>query len=316
MKLVTLGAKLCRFWAKNNDTIELIVGTALVAGGTVALIKSADDISDVNEEVRQRKEFIKEVDQEENGWEEAGETRGHYVRETVKTAAVGYTKSAGIGVGLIVGGEVLQAISHATLANKLTAVAASLATVSTKFADYRQNVVEDQGEEKDFQYLTGATMESVELKKDGTIVKTSTPIHTDTKNRYIPHSFFFDEANVNYSKINQANYEFLSSCENQVNNMLALREDLTENDIRFVVGAPKTKAGAAAGVKFYNKDGSKNYISFGMERNTSQAKAFRNGTEPSFLVEIMYTDSPDPALRTKWWPISDNIIAEVDWELC
>jgi hypothetical protein len=313
---------LSKFWAKNNDKIELIGGMIGVAAGAAALIVKAEDIADVTEELKQRIDFVKEVDAEENGWAEAGEDRSHYIRETVKTATVGYGKSAGIGVGLIVAGEIAQGVSHATVTKKLVtattnlaAVSASLAGVSSTLANYRQRVIEDQGAEKDYQYLTGGTMETVEVKKDGTIVKTSTPIHTDATNVYIPHSFFFDEANVNWTKTPQANYDFLCSCENQINNMLTMRDVLTENDIRFVPGANRTKAGAAAGARAFNKDGGRNYISFGMERDTAQAKAFRNGTEPSFFVEIMYTDSPDPALRTKWWPISDNVLAESDWEL-
>lgn len=305
-----------KFWLKNNDKIEFVAGVTAVAVGTFVLIKSAEKINDVTTEVKQRNDFVKEVDKEQNGWEEAGEDRGRYIRETVKIATVGYVKSAGLGVGLIAGGEVLQGISHATLTNKLGTVAASLAGVSTSFAKYRERVVEDQGQDKDYQYLTGGTMEVVEMKKDGTVVKTSIPVHKDTTNVYIPHSFFFDESNINWTDVPQANYDFLCSCETQINNMLSMRDFLTENDIRFVPGAPRTKAGAAAGAKYLNKDKTKNYISFGMEKNTEQAKAFRNGTETNFLVEIMYTDAADPAMRTKWWPISDNILNDTDWELC
>lgn len=286
------------FWAKNNDKIEFVAGVALVAVGTGVLIHDAEKISDAKAEVQSKINYIHDIDESEEGWAEEETTRGKAVADVAKTAVVEYTKAAWKGVGLIAAGEVLQGVSHATVTQKLTSVSASLAAVSTSFANYRKNVVEDQGEEKDYEYLVGPTMKSVELKKDGTVVETTTPIHTDTTKCYIPHSFFFDESNINWQDSDEANREFLRRVETFVNQKLSVRQFMTENEIRDMIGAPRTKAGQAAGVRYQNMDGTLNQIRF---------KKVNPESDKNYLIVIEYSDGKS---------ISDNILDDTDWELC
>lgn len=291
--------------AKNNDKIEFVAGAICVGLGTASLIKSSEKIAEVKRDISERNDFIKTVDKEENGWEEAGQRRRDYVAETFKEAVVGYTKAAGPGVVLIVGGEVLQGISHVTLSHKFSAVSASLAGVSAKFADYRKAVVADQGEEKDYEYMVGPSMKTVEVKKDGTVIEKTTPINNDNNRVYIPHSFFFDETNINHESNATANRDFLETRLAYVNQALSVKRFMTENDIRKYFDAPLTIAGQAAGVRYENPDGTTNQISIGIERNNEAAQRFRDGLEPSFLVIIQYSDGS---------PISDNILEDTDWE--
>lgn len=286
------------FWAKNNDKIEFVAGVALVAVGTGVLIHDAEKISDAKAEVQSKINYIHDIDESEEGWAEEETTRGKAVADVAKTAVVEYTKATWKGVGLIAAGEVLQGVSHATVTQKLTSVSASLAAVSTSFANYRKNVVEDQGEEKDYEYLVGPTMKSVELKKDGTVVETTTPIHTDTTKCYIPHSFFFDESNINWQDSDEANREFLRRVETFVNQKLSVRQFMTENEIRDMIGAPRTKAGQAAGVRYQNMDGTLNQI---------RLKKVNPESDKNYLIVIEYSDGKS---------ISDNILDDTDWELC
>lgn len=286
------------FWAKNNDKIEFVAGVALVAVGTGVLIHDAEKISDAKAEVQSKINYIHDIDESEEGWAEEETTRGKAVADVAKTAVVEYTKAAWKGVGLIAAGEVLQGVSHATVTQKLTSVSASLAAVSTSFANYRKNVVEDQGEEKDYEYLVGPTMKSVELKKDGTVVETTTPIHTDTTKCYIPHSFFFDESNINWQDSDEANREFLRRVETFVNQKLSVRQFMSENEIRDMIGAPRTKAGQAAGVRYQNMDGTLNQI---------RLKQVNPESDKNYLIVIEYSDGKS---------ISDNILDDTDWELC
>lgn len=286
------------FWAKNNDKIEFVAGVALVAVGTGVLIHDAEKISDAKAEVQSKINYIHDIDESEEGWAEEETTRGKAVADVAKTAVVEYTKATWKGVGLIAAGEVLQGVSHATVTQKLTSVSASLAAVSTSFANYRKNVVEDQGEEKDYEYLVGPTMKSVELKKDGTVVETTTPIHTDTTKCYIPHSFFFDESNINWQDSDEANREFLRRVETFVNQKLSVRQFMTENEIRDMIGAPRTKAGQAAGVRYQNMDGTLNQI---------RLKQVNPESDKNYLIVIEYSDGKS---------ISDNILDDTDWELC
>lgn len=296
----------CIHWvSKKNDKIEFVAGVVLVGLGTASLIKSSEKIADVKRDISERNEFIKTVDKEENGWEEAGQKRRDYVAETLKEAVVGYAKAAGPGVVLIVGGEVLQGVSHVTLSHKFSAVSASLAGVSAKFADYRKAVVEDQGEEKDYEYMVGPSVKTVEVKKDGTVIEKTIPINNDNKRVYIPHSFMFDESNINWENNAVANRDFLETRLAFVNQALSVKRFMTENDIRKYFDAPITIAGQAAGVRYENPDGSTNQISIGLDRNNDAVQRFKDGLETNFLVIIQYSDGS---------PISDNILDDTDWE--
>ena len=286
------------FWLKNNDKIEFVAGVAAVIAGTVVLIHDAEKIADAKSEVQGKLDYIHDIDKSEEGWAEEETTRGKAITDVAKTAVVEYTKATWKGIGLITAGEVLQGISHATVTQKLTSVSASLAAVSTSFANYRKNVVEDQGIEKDNEYLVGPTMKSVELKKDGTVVETTTPIHTDAINRYIPHSFFFDESNVNWQDSDQANNDFINRVQTFLNQKLSVVRFMTENEIRDFFGAPRTKAGQAAGARYQNLDGTLNQI---------RVRKLNPDSDKNYLLIIEYSDGK---------PISDNILDDTDWELC
>lgn len=293
---------LAHFWAKNNDKIEMAAGMAAVGAGTVLLIKNSGKIADVTEEYKYRMSYA-EYNDDKPDEEEKKEVK----KAAIKEAAVGYVKTVGPGVGLIVAGEVLQGISHATLTQKLTTVSASLATVGAAFDRYRQNVVADQGAEKDYEYMVGPVSKTVEVKQDGTVVETTTPVHAagDPKFNYIPHSFMFDESCEEWTDNPTVNREFLERRLVFINQALDAKEYLTENEMRAFFNLPPTIAGQAAGAKRHEKDGSLNTISIGIEAMTEAAQRFRDGIEPSFLAIFQYADGR---------PIENNILDDVDWE--
>lgn len=293
-----LGGSAAHFWAKNNDKIEFIAGAALVAIGTGVLIHDAEKIVDAKTEVEGKLRYIRDVDESEEGWKEEEITRGKATGDAAKTAVVEYTKACWKGVGLVAAGEVLQTISHATVTEKLVSVSASLASVSAGFANYRKNVIEDQGEEKDYEYMVGPMMKSVEMKQDGTVIETTIPVHPNATNRYIPHSFFFDESNINWEDSDEANNEFISRIESFVNQKLSVVQYMTENDIRDFIKAPRTQAGQAAGVKYTNSDGTLNQIRF---------RKLNPDSDKNYLLIIEYSDGR---------AISDNILDDTDWEMC
>ena len=102
---------------------------------------------------------------DEAGWSEMDETRKHFIIRTTKEHAVGYIKAAGPGVAFIAAGEVLQGLSHATLARRYQAVNTALAGTAAAFSNYRERVRKDQGPEKDYEYLTGGKVVTVEMEK-------------------------------------------------------------------------------------------------------------------------------------------------------
>lgn len=295
---------------KHASTIEFVAGCAAVVGGTVLLVKSANDIADVNNQVEDHKRHLKEIDEDEDGWEGMAETRGQYIRRCFVQDTVDYTKAIWKAAGLMAIGITMFGLSHATLTKQLKAVSASLAATSLSYSQYRQRVREDVGEEKDYQYLTGSCAKTVEVKKDGTVIETTIPINDNPDKCYIPHSYMFDEHNINWSEDPEHNKYFLERGLAAVNRRLEDDGFIFENDIWKLIGADAcdmTMAGQCAGAHYKNADGTTNKISFGIERNNPNAKAFRDGNEPSFFIILQYSDGRS---------IDDDLFQYVNLKAC
>lgn len=255
-KSIMRAANIALLWTKANaDTIMLVGGMASVGVGTGLLIKNADKIAEVKERAREDKEELKEVDADEAGWSEMDETRKHFILRTTKEHAIGYIKAAGPGVAFIAAGEVLQGLSHATLARRYQAVNTALAGTAAAFSNYRERVRKDQGPEKDYEYLTGGSVVTVEMEKDGTVTTKEVPVHKigDAQKVYIPHSFwikdkkdFFDHYSDN-GNINLAIDDIRRSI-SWSNEKLQADGYIFENQIREYCQLPKTMAGQSAGV--------------------------------------------------------------------
>ena len=98
------------------------------------------------------------------------------------------------------------------------------------------------------------------------------------------HSFLFDETNKNYDKRGFSNLEFLEDHERWINERLWYEGFLYENDIRRDVDAPIDPEADGWGITAVDENGNRNYISYGIHKNTERAEAFRDGSEKSFLI--------------------------------
>lgn len=315
--LTKLGNQALFFVKKNRATIELVAGASLVTIGTGLLIHDANDIALVNNEVAYDKNFIKEIDKaiadgkktgDKTSWvEETGKTKVSYVTHSIVHNGLGYAKTAGRGVACVGAGLGLISLSHVDMTKQLQTMSAVAAANALQFAEYRKNVVADAGEEKDYQYLTGGVTKTVEVKEDGTVVETTTPINSEQK-CYL--NTFFIDASSNYIGVPVHDLKWLQDSLTCVNNALHARGVLTGNEIRKCFGMGPTVAGQASGAFAQNKDGSLNYISIGLESNDSATQRFLNGDEKNFLVRLKYSDGRP--LETNIF--ADTRIHELGWE--
>lgn len=266
------------FLWENRSNIEFVVGTGLVIGGTCVIISKAEEAVEVKREMEFK---IKEIElaDESDGWENPSD-RTKACFKMAKDTAIGYTKAYGLGIGMEVGGMVLQGISKVTDRREIAAKATALSCLAAQFAAYRQNVIDEQGEEADERYLLGKPEVEVVTNENGEhAVKEKVTSIPD-------HSFLFDETNDHFEKEGFMNYDFLDDHERWLNEKLYTRGYLTENEIREEVDAPISIAAADGdwGITAFDDEGNRNYISFGINKNTERAKKFRDGTEKSFLV--------------------------------
>ena len=277
---------------KNRAKIETIAGMTLIAVGTGVIISKAKQAADVSYEIESMYDDIHKRDAV-NDWESKKE-RSKEVRGVLKYATVNYTKTYWLGITLEVGGLVLIAISDITQAKELSATSALLATTSAAFSNYRQRVIADQGEEKDQEYLLGPQFTTVDVMPDGTIIQTTNPLENPNAEAGLPpHCFFFDEYNCldTWEKDPQLNRKFLEDHQRWLNQRLWTEGFLFENDIRRDLGAPIVKSGWTSGIFAEDKDGNRNYITLGLDAKNPAAQRFRDGIEPSILIQMNVEDN-------------------------
>lgn len=292
---------------QDRAVIELISGNVMNGVGAYLFVKSADDIAEVNQMVRDNKEELSVIDNDPSGWSEMDETRNHYIFRTTAEAAKGYVKSTWLPVSCIVVGTGLCDISAATLGNQvaqLTTVATSLATA---FTTYRQRVVSDQGEAKDLEYLTGAKVEEKEVvNEDGTIDKVleATDISGVDQNDVFG-GFMFDEAhNANFVKGNcEHTLNWLFGGINAIDIRLQQDGQMTLNEMLDCFGADPTVEGQIGGAFLYDKNSNKRTVRL----NPAFLEAVNNGERADCfcLLEYAPLDGHGPGE-----PLDRNILTD------
>ena len=137
-----------------RSNIEFVAGNLMVVGGTAMIMTKAEDAVEVKHEYEFAKKSI-ELKDENNDWENEKERKKECF-DAAKNAAVGYAKCYGPGLAVEAGGLVLMAISKATDRKELAVTSAALASTAMEFANYRQKVRDEFGDEKDEQLYLGS----------------------------------------------------------------------------------------------------------------------------------------------------------------
>lgn len=289
--LKVLGAKAYR----NRSTIETIAGLTCFALGTGFIIKNAKEAVKVSCDLEEKFDAIHKKDAT-NAWVDKKE-RSKEVRSTLMYGVKGYTKAYWLGVTFELIGGTLVAVSDITQAKELSATSALLATTSATLSAIKERVIADQGEEKWQEYLLGPQFETVDVMPDGTIIQTTKPVENPNASAGLPpHCFFFDESNFNWEKDPYMNKKFLEDHERWLDQRLDKEEFLFENDIRRDIGAELTMAGWTSGILKWKIDPVtgervRNYFSFGLDAKNPAAQRFRDGVEPTILLQPNVEDN-------------------------
>ena len=285
---------------KHRAQIAFVAGGIATIVGSKMIINNAEAIAEVNDLVKKDRETYKEINEKgKEGWEIQGESKIHYILGTGINHAVGYAKTAGPGLAVIAVGYGLAGYALKTTTDDLIAVSAQAAATAQLFAAYRKRVMEDQGIEKDREYLTGQKIVSTYTDENGQV--TTVEDHYSDGSVYIPHSFMFDETHRDWTRSNMVNKDTADTWLRIINHELAIRQFLTENDMRDICHAPRTKVGNTAGVRYQNPDGTTNAVEF----DKGALIPFLDGVEPSGLFIFQYADGRS---------IEDNIMMDINWE--
>lgn len=298
LQTVKTGLSIAKGWTVKHSP-EILLGTSIAAGigATVSGCIAVKKMEKVNQK---HKEALDILHRDYEGKEETPEYRrsvtkeyGRYGLDIVKTwsPCVGFTAlsiTTAMGSFKIINGRLIKAEMAFTGLSKF-------------IEQYRDNVIEDQGEEKDLYYATnGALKKKAELQaagkykekdhKPGELVKKQEDIIIRKADNSVFHYDFFED-NVKWSRYSSTpyyNYTLLCEAETLFQHKLEDNGMLLLDDVYNYLGLDMSKLHAerAEGrtygwtLDMYAEHGmpNDNRVSFGvLEYNDTQHKLFRNG---------------------------------------
>lgn len=177
--------------------------------------------------------------------------------------------------------------AHGILKKRNAGLAAAYATVDRAFKDYRKRVVEDQGEEKDFEYLHGVEeREIVEEGKNGPEVKTIKGLDADKLSKKgSMYARVFDDRNENWNPVPTNRLFHITSVEKMFNDLLIDRGYVFLNEIYDAMGFEQTPEGQLVGW-VRNSEGDNKIIMTIWENGVHEGKEWIRGNRDSILVDF------------------------------
>lgn len=181
------------------------------------------------------------------------------------------------GPAIIVGGLAFAALtgSHRILTKRNAALTAAYAVIDKSFKEYRERVVDDQGVDKDREYLKGIVTKKVsETSEDG---KSVTVSEKKTQTGLSPYGVFFHEGNPNWTSRPEMNLLFLRGNQTYLNDLFQAKGYLFLSDVYDALGFEQTKASRIVGWHKDSKNGD-NAIDFGIFEDSQALRVWEYAT--------------------------------------
>ena len=299
-KLTCMGNKIVKFGSTGLFTIKkyspeifMVVGVGGVIAGTILACKATLKAPQI---IREHQEMINAIDEAKNinsekyGNDQARQDKALTFLNTGKSFIFLYAGSATvmtIGLSLLVGSSII-------LKKRNLAIGAAYALMEKSFTKYRNRVISELGEDKDFHFNYGTEYETLteetvdetgkkkKVKKQVQVLKNGNDASMysrifeeqvyDTNGGYTGSSQWSPNGDYNMTNLVLKN--------GWANEHLRARGYLFLNDVYEELGFPRTKAGQMVGWKWQG-DGD-NYVSFGPEidaviNKTPGYLAYRDG---------------------------------------
>lgn len=221
-------------------------------------------------------------------------SKEHMQRDTVKRYGktcfrLGRVYAPGIGFTVLGVGFFFAAYRVLKIRNAQLIVACE--TIANSFMNYRQRVIEDYGEETDYNYIHGIRSEEVdriETQENGKKKKVKETQLVGDGKLTSPYSRFFDESSKYWRSNSDVNLLFLKTQERWANDLLKKRRSgaVFLNEVLEMLDIPPCPTGQFVG---WLRDGDGDgYIDFGIfDQNGSVAdRRFVNGYEDVILLDF------------------------------
>ena len=222
--LAKLGAK-GLVLKKHAPDILLATGIASIGGGVVMACKATIKAETVMEERHAKLETVKEALEAQTSGDvaysqkEADEDVKLINAQTAIEVARLYIPAG----GLLMLGVLNVVAAHNVQRNRLAALAAGYNGLLVSFAEYRSRVVEDQGADKDLEYLYGTVdAEVLEVKTvKGKEKQDIVPVKALDKANLSIYARVFDDGNPEWTKDPTYNLHFLKTQQTVANQIFA-----------------------------------------------------------------------------------------------
>lgn len=181
--------------------------------------------------------------------------------------------------------------AHNIMSKRNVALLAAYKASEEAFNNYRENVKEELGEEKDRQFLYGlqkTKVEEIVTDDKGKEKKVKKEVMKSNGRIASQYARFFDETNRNWNRNPEANRHFIAMVQNQMNDRLRAKGHVFLNEMYEALGFEHSQAGAVVG-KIYDptRPPEENYIDFCIyDPDNFEAREFVNGYNPSILLDF------------------------------
>lgn len=203
-----------------------------------------------------------------------------YVKGTFEIAKL-YAPAVGVGlvsIACIVG-------AHGIMRQRNVALVGALASATQAFANYRESVKDQLGEDAERDIRLGLHEIDV-VDADGKVTKKKAIGAPDKDHQYSQYMRVFDHGNPNWHTQHELNLMFLRTQEQFANDMLRARGHVLLNDVYDMLGFERTGSGAIVGWAITKGEGD-NFVDFGIyDLSQDRKRAFINGDEPFVVLDF------------------------------
>lgn len=281
-----------RFGMKNSPQLMVGAGVVGMVGTVVLASKATLQVESIVDDAKSKLDLITQVT-------ENPEDYGEYRAEDEKKDKVIIYSQATMALikvyapAIVLGTVSIAAIlgGHRILHKRNVALGAAYKVVDKSFKNYRKNVIDELGKEKDEWFNHGMKAEKVsvtETDKDGKEKVVKVDKKVVNPNDVSMYARFFDEGNPNWRKTPEYNLIFLKAQQSYANDLLLSRGHLFLNEVYDMLGMDRTQAGQVVGwVIREGDDAGDNYVDFGIYDDLAGKGAdFVNGWEPTVLLDF------------------------------